>query len=395
MRLWAKQILRAAAIVTGFTLFSISYAALAAAPEGLFADESILELEIQSNFPYRSYKGRDAKEEVSPELFPEYDGKVFVKGYDGFTPVKIKARGMSKLNLCDFAPVSLRFNKGNDNQIFSGQKKVKLATHCDEGTSIAQGTHPAEDGVNSDQYIMREYLAYKAHEILMPEASLKTRLAKIKYTDSQGSVIAIKMAFFLEHKDQFFKRNPLYSNKTVEEIQKAIFGASPPSYDSKDYTLKQTDALELHNYFRFLLLDRLIVPSDRSLGMFSGNTLTFLNSHQKVMHLHFDFDRSLWVGKFEVHQEQRPNELASDIRVLCQGSRGSEPDFTAEEILRINLTAEVRAKVCSNVITKMSQENLDKKLMNFLKSFSYLPAAQKQQILDRTELFFQELNRYR
>jgi hypothetical protein len=366
----------------------------AAAPRGIFENDAVLEIEIQSDFPYRSYKGQEAKEEESPELFPEYDGKIYVKGLEGSVPVKLKARGMSKLYLCDFAPVSLKFSKSGDNKIFSGQKKMKLASHCDEGTSIAQGTHPAEDGLKADQYIMKEYLAYKATEILMPEASLKTRLAKIKYTDSKGSVLAHRMAFFLEHKDSFFQRNPSYSEKTSEEISHVIFGADIPATYNKEYFAKQANALNLSNYIQFLLMDRLIVPTDRSLGMFSGNTLTFLDNNQKVMHLHFDFDRSFWVGKFEIYESQRVSELAADLRILCQGSQSGESDFTSEDQLNISLTSEMRFKGCAEAASKIRRGNLDTKLINFVQRFPYLSNSVKQPILDRTVLFFQELAKY-
>lgn len=361
--------------------------------KGVFEDDSVLELEIQSDFPYRSYKGQEAKEDESSELFPQYDGKIFIKGVEGFIPVKLKARGMSKLYLCDFAPVSLRFSKAGDNKIFSGQKKMKLATHCDEGTSVAQGTHPVEDGLKADQYIMKEYMAYKANEILMPEASLKTRLAKIKYTDTKGAVIANRMAFLLEHKDQFFQRNPSYSEKTNEEINHLIFGADVPVTYNKDYYVKHANALNLANYFQFLLIDRLIVPKDRSLSMFSGNTLTFLDSNQKAMHLHFDFDRSFWVSKFELYENDRVDKLAEDLRILCQGAQHGETDFTSEEQINISLTPEMRAHGCAEAASEIKRRRLDVKLINFVQSFPYLSKSQKQHILERVILFAQEMGR--
>ncbi|MBO9667635.1 MAG: hypothetical protein J7501_12575, partial [Bdellovibrio sp.] len=99
MELIKKQLLLMILIVGGLSSPLMGHAAPQSTPKGLFEEDSLLELEIQSDFPYRSYKGHEEKEENSPELFPEYEGKIFVKGLPESIPVKIKARGMSKLYL--------------------------------------------------------------------------------------------------------------------------------------------------------------------------------------------------------------------------------------------------------------------------------------------------------
>lgn len=163
----------------------------------LFDSDDLLEMELKSDFPYRAYKGTEDKLDDHPELFPAYDEKIVLKNSTTEIPVKIQARGNSKLYLCDFSPVVLEFDKKNDNKIFNNQvPKIKLATHCDEGTSIEQDTHPMQDGEKANEYILKEYLVYKINQIFKPEASFKVRLAKIKYTTTNGTVIAEKFAFF-------------------------------------------------------------------------------------------------------------------------------------------------------------------------------------------------------
>ena len=75
--------------------------------------------------------------------------------------------------------------------VFEGSENLKLVTHCSN---------------DYEQFVMREYLAYRAQNLITPW-SLRTRLAKGTYIDAaSGKTLSTKFAFFLEEEDDLAKR---------------------------------------------------------------------------------------------------------------------------------------------------------------------------------------------
>lgn len=90
--------------------------------------------------------------------------------------LKAKTRGNFRRTslACKFAPLLLNFEKKcNNNSIFDGQDKLKLASHC-----------------KKNEYILREYLVYKIYN-LITDFSFKTRLARVTYVDSLDNYKAV------------------------------------------------------------------------------------------------------------------------------------------------------------------------------------------------------------
>lgn len=84
--------------------------------------------------------------------------------------VKVKARGINRLNRCSFPPLFININKsGIDIPQLENTKKLKLVTHC--------GGRPYEN------LILKEYLAYRIYNLITPY-SFKVRLVKMKYIDT-------------------------------------------------------------------------------------------------------------------------------------------------------------------------------------------------------------------
>ena len=70
-----------------------------------------------------------------------------------------------------------------------------------------------------DEYVIREYLAYRVHNIITPR-SYRARLARVTYVDSaSGKPIETRNGMFLEHEDDVAKR----MEGEIAELRGALF----------------------------------------------------------------------------------------------------------------------------------------------------------------------------
>jgi hypothetical protein len=129
-----------------------------------FASEEPLEMTL--SFDIRGF----VKSKQKPEYF---DAVLTVKesGTDSITQdIKVKARGYFRCNFCSFPPIMMKFKNKNSDDIQVAGKTLKLVTHC----------HPTPA---FDQYVLKEYLAYKLYSNLEADYSFRTRLVRIHYVD--------------------------------------------------------------------------------------------------------------------------------------------------------------------------------------------------------------------
>lgn len=122
--------------------------------------------------------------------------------------VKVQARGHYRKDPsnCNFPPLRLNFKKKKvGNTLFEGQNKIKLVTHC--------RTRPED----FNQYVLKEYLAYRIYNILT-EKSYRVRLAEISYVDGKGKKDPFsKYGFFIEDTRDMSERNG-YTHIKVNNI---------------------------------------------------------------------------------------------------------------------------------------------------------------------------------
>jgi hypothetical protein len=177
----------------------------------LFTADAPLEVKIVGNYKVIS-KDRDT---LSTK---EYWGEVqMADGNGGETkiPVQLRTRGHYRLanRNCSFVPLRLDFKKGEVKEtIFAGQDKLKLVTHCNANAMY-------------DEYVIREYLAYKVHNLVTPR-SYRARLAKVTYVDSATSkAIETRNGIFLEHEDDVAKR----MEGEIADIRRALFDDVDPA----------------------------------------------------------------------------------------------------------------------------------------------------------------------
>jgi len=154
-----------------------------------FASEDMLEMTLTF----------DIKGLVKSKNKPEYfDAALTVKesDTDSITQhIKVKARGYFRCNFCSFPPLMMKFKNKNDEAIQVEGKTLKLVTHCHQTPKF-------------DQYVLKEYLAYKLLNNLDSDYSFKTRLVRIHYVDinkSKNSYTAY--GILIENETMLAKRN--------------------------------------------------------------------------------------------------------------------------------------------------------------------------------------------
>ena len=116
----------------------------------------------------------------------------------GSVEVRIRTRGhwrRQKRN-CDYPPLLLNFPQSKvEGTVFAGQNRLKLVTTCRPGRR------------DYEQYVLREYLAYKIYNLLTP-LSLRVRLASTTYVDTTGRQDSLTThTFLLEDAEQMAARN--------------------------------------------------------------------------------------------------------------------------------------------------------------------------------------------
>lgn len=160
--------------------------------------------------------------------------------------IKVRARGnIRRTDICDFPPLMLNFQmKDSKGTEFAGINKLKIVPYCKIGF---------------EQYILKEYLAYKLFNVLT-DYSLRVRLFKITYLNSvKKNKPLTQFGFALEPVSLFEKRTNTkeltYTNVTQRNLKPdmldrvAIFnymiGNTDWSVPIKHNVLLLTDALNI------------------------------------------------------------------------------------------------------------------------------------------------------
>jgi len=141
-------------------LILIADSTVLAAP--LFDDNTVIDVELVG--PIGSLiKDKDDEVEVP-----------FVLNANGVEhQIQVRARGKSRLRVCNFPPLRFNFSKGApENSVFAGQDKLKLVTHC-RNKDIAQTD------------ALQEFATYRIFNEIS-DIGYKVRLLRITYTDTEN-----------------------------------------------------------------------------------------------------------------------------------------------------------------------------------------------------------------
>jgi hypothetical protein len=107
---------------------------------------------------------------------------------------RIRTRGARRLEICSRPPLKVKFDKNDLARMgFSPMNEIDVV-------------HPCQDPAVYEQYILREYLAYKLWEIISPY-TFRTQLVRIHYTSPDGSAYQPPAtAFLLEDPEEVATR---------------------------------------------------------------------------------------------------------------------------------------------------------------------------------------------
>jgi hypothetical protein len=181
----------------------------------LFASDSVLRLTLVAD--YRALAGD--RDTLQVRLRP---ATLLVEGDGGAVrtvPVQLNTRGHFRLRStsCGFPPLRVSFDKGTRDTPFAGQRGLKLVTHCQDRSDVYE------------QYVLREYLAYRVHQALTPH-SFRARLARVRYVPLRDGVADSahameRWAFLLESEREMAQR---VGGRVLETMRGATFADAAP-----------------------------------------------------------------------------------------------------------------------------------------------------------------------
>ena len=118
--------------------------------------------------------------------------------------VSIRIRGNFRKEYCELPPIRLNFKKSQvKGTLFKGQDKLKLVSPC-------------QHGLEAQQKLLLEYLAYRTYEILTDQ-SFGSRLIRLSYVDSDDKLQPwTDLAFVIEDEGDVGKRLGLDKARVAE-----------------------------------------------------------------------------------------------------------------------------------------------------------------------------------
>jgi hypothetical protein len=135
-----------------------------------------------------------------PESKKRFPGELRIartEGPEATLPVQLSARGHLRrmARTCDFVPLRIEFPKdGRAKTVFARQEALKLIVQCVKGGEY-------------EQFILKEHLAYRLFNLITPQRSFRTRLARVNYIDkATGQPAGTRLAMFLEDDGDVAKR---------------------------------------------------------------------------------------------------------------------------------------------------------------------------------------------
>ncbi len=170
----------------------------------LFADADTLAVTLRAEWS-EFLRGR--------ERGPRYPAVLETVDEDGQSvsiPVTIERRGVTRLQVCDFPPIRIRFNRAAreaaEGTVFEGQRNLKMVTHCNPRRRW-------------EQYYVMEMLAYQIYNLLT-DRSFKVRALTVTYQDDRrGRSDSDRFAFLIEHMNHVAERNDM------SRVREALIGS--------------------------------------------------------------------------------------------------------------------------------------------------------------------------
>ena len=188
---------------------------------GLFSSDEILNLSLR--FDLTEYMREKPKEEYMKAILTYH-----INDTDSINKeIKLRSRGVSRNNICNFPPISLNFKK-NDLKAsdIKTVDKIKLVTHCNSG---------------NEEYLFKEFLVYKLYNVLT-DYSFKVRLVKVDYiSTAKNKRIIQSYAFLIEPVDMLAERTRSATIETLTLSQRSIIPEMMDRMSIFNYMIGNTD----------------------------------------------------------------------------------------------------------------------------------------------------------
>ena len=217
----------------------------------VFAENTALEVRLSAPL------GAVFRARQDPEYQPATLAYRDASGADVVVPLRVRMRGKSRAAVCSFPPLLLNFRTGDlAGTLLEGEDRLKLVTHCDSRASY-------------DDYVLLEYLAYRALNLLTPH-SLRARLVAVSYTDSaRERDLGTRRGILLEDEERFAERQGWTIVESPAVARSAYDPESLALLDVFQYLIGNTDWSALagpsgdeccHNVVPYARADGTFVP---------------------------------------------------------------------------------------------------------------------------------------
>jgi hypothetical protein len=155
----------------------------------LFREQGALQIELEADWPRLMRQRKDSGR--LPALLRYTDAQ----GREQRIEASVETRGLTRLRICRFPPIRLRFERGaTEGTLFEDQRSLKLVTHCGPGR-------------RHEEYYRLELLAYRIYNRITPHSYL-TRPLSIHYLDlGEQATGDPRFAFVLERTRDMARRN--------------------------------------------------------------------------------------------------------------------------------------------------------------------------------------------
>lgn len=250
--------------------------------------------------------------------------------------IRLKARGNFRRGHCFFPPIYLNFKTDPIKTTeLEGIRKIKMVTHCSTSKSY-------------QNYILKEYLAYKIFNILS-DKSFRVRMLCINYIDTGKKARNYQQrGFLIEPVDLLVKRH-----NSIEVDGEKVRGINVKNYD--------IDVVALFNY--------MIANTDwRAKG---GHNMKYIKPLEvlsnKVEPVPYDFDYAGFVGAHYAIPQEWTSIKSTKEREYVGYCRDKEEDYL---------------KVIDLFVAK------EEEIRNTITTFKYLDEKNKAQLIKMIDEFY-------
>lgn len=252
----------------------------------LFMDEGVLPIRLNYSNMEMKRKTNDSTYLNSVMHYQNKDGS-----WDSLE-IRLRARGNWRMKNCFLTPVKLRIRKAAAKEtLFEGNKELKAVLPC------------SNSDVGND-WVLKEFLAYKMYEIITPY-HFKARRLSIDYTDQRGK------------KGKEYQLEGFF----IEDISQVAERVNGKRLKRSVHPLQQDDICSIQNdFFQFL-----IGNTDYSAAYQHNGKLLFKEG-MKAIPVPYDFDMSGLVNTNYAVVSEIQNEKLPISRVTQRLFRGWERD---------------------------------------------------------------------